>query len=135
MAFMNWDDRLSVGVKALDEQHKVLVESVNKLHTAMLKGQARSVVGELLNTLAKYTVDHFATEEKLMISTQYPDLALHKLQHQELTRQVGEHVARFDKGDITLSVGLLNFLSDWLVNHIQGDDKKYGPWLNSHGVK
>lgn len=134
MSFMNWSERLSVGVKSLDDQHIALVEMVNDLHTAMLKGQARAIAGDLLKKLANYTVEHFAYEEKLMAATAYSDLDAHKGQHEALTKQVVDYIARFEKGDITLSVQLLNFLSDWLVKHIQGEDQKYGPWLTSHGV-
>jgi hemerythrin len=134
MSFMNWSDRLSVKVKSIDDQHIALVGMVNDLHAAMLKGQARAIAGELLKKLANYTVEHFAYEEKLMASTAYADLATHKGLHEALTKQVMDYIARFEKGDITLSVQLLNFLSDWLVKHIQGEDQKYSPWLISHGV-
>jgi len=30
---------------------------------------------------------------------------------------------------------VLNFLRKWLLNHIQGSDKKYGPHLNAKGIK
>jgi hemerythrin len=82
-----------------------------------------------------YTRDHFAAEESMMGATNFPALATHQLKHRELTKQVEEFVGRFEKGDITLSVQLLNFLSDWLTNHIKGEDQKYGPWLNEHGIK
>jgi len=62
-------------------------------------------------------------------------LPAHRIVHRELTKQVEEYVGRYEKGDITLGVHLLNFLSDWLTKHIQGEDKKYGPWLNEHGVR
>lgn len=135
MAFMNWSDRYSVGIKLIDDQHMVLLSTVNDLHTAMKTGQAQSVAGQLLRTLVKYTVDHFATEERLMKSVQYPELQAHQRQHHDLTQQVDEFVKRFEKGDVTLSIGLLNFLSDWLATHILKDDKKYGPFLNAHGIK
>ncbi len=134
MAFMTWTDKLSVGVDTLDQQHKVLIETLNDLHAAMMKGQARAVAGKILNDLVKYTVDHFAAEEAMMEQAQYPALASHRLAHRELTKQVGDYVARFEKGDITLSVTLLNFLSDWLTKHIQGEDQKYGPCMHEHGV-
>jgi hemerythrin len=51
-----------------------------------------------------------------------------------LTKQVEDYVARFEKGDVAIGVDLLDFLSDWLTTHIQGEDKKYGPWLHEHGV-
>jgi hemerythrin len=135
MAFMTWNDKLSVGVQTLDNQHTVLIETLNDLHAAMMKGQARSVAGDILHNLVKYTVDHFAAEESMMEQTKYPGLATHCLMHRDLTEQVGDYVARFEKGDLTLGVHLLNFLSDWLTKHIQGEDQKYGPWMNERGVR
>lgn len=135
MAFMTWTDKLSVGVRTLDDQHTVLIETLNDLHAAMMKGQARAVAGQILNNLVKYTVDHFATEEAMMQQTEYPGLPAHMVKHHDLTQQVSDYLARYEKGDITLGVHLLTFLSDWLTNHIQGEDQKYGPWLNEHGVR
>ncbi len=135
MAFLTWSDKLSVGVETLDNQHKVLIETLNDLHAAMMKGQARSVAGKILNSLVEYTRDHFASEEAMMESAQYPALPAHRLMHRELTKQVEEYVGRYEKGDITLGVHLLTFLSDWLTKHIQGEDQKYGPCLNEHGIR
>lgn len=134
MAFITWTEKLSVGVQSFDNQHMVLIDTLNDLHTAMLKGQARAVAGKLLDTLVGYTRDHFASEEAMMEAAKYPALAMHSLKHRQLTKQVGDYVARFEKGDVAIAVDLLDFLSDWLTTHIQGEDKKYGPWLNEHGV-
>jgi hemerythrin-like metal-binding protein len=135
MALVVWTDQFSVGVKSVDDQHVVLCETLNDLHAAMLKGQARTITGPLLQRLVSYTVDHFSAEEALMEGANYPGLAMHRVKHRELTKQVGEYVARFEKGDITLSHHLLDFLSGWLTTHIQTTDKEYGPWLNEHGVR
>ncbi|MGB8260827.1 MAG: bacteriohemerythrin [Terracidiphilus sp.] len=135
MALLNWSEKYSVGVKSLDNQHTALVGTLNELHTAMLKGQAASVTGNLLRKLVEYTRNHFAQEEALMSRAGYPGLETHRTQHHELTKQVGEYVERYERGEITLNLHLLNFLRDWLANHIQKSDKEYGPWLNQHGVQ
>jgi hemerythrin len=135
MSFMTWNENLSVGVRVLDDQHTVLIETLNDLHAAMMKGQARAIAGKLLHSLVEYTRDHFVAEEQMMAATKYPGLAEHRIQHESLGKQVEEFVGRYERGDITISVHLLNFLSEWLTNHIQGDDRKYGPWLNEHGVR
>jgi hemerythrin-like metal-binding protein len=124
-----------VGVKTLDNQHIVLVDTLNKLHDAMMKGEAKTFAGPLLKMLVEYTHEHFATEEKMMTATKYPGLAPHVAKHRELTNQVGEFVTRYEKGEITLSVDLLKFLRDWLGTHILKEDHEYGPWMNEHGVR
>lgn len=135
MALLTWNSQYSVGVHALDEQHTGLFQALNELHDAMMKGQAQKLTGSLLNKLVDYTRKHFAAEEALMSRTGYPGIAAHREKHRELTRQVEEFVARYDKGEITLNVQLLNFLREWLTNHIEKADKEYGPWLNEHGVR
>ncbi|MDR3727226.1 MAG: bacteriohemerythrin [Terracidiphilus sp.] len=135
MALITWTEKLSVGVKSIDTQHAVLCETLNELHAAMMKGQARVLVGTLLRTLVDYTHHHFAAEEAMLAAANYPGLAPHRIKHRELTKQVEEYMARYEQGDVALSMPLLNFLSSWLTSHIQSTDKEYGPWLNQHGVR
>jgi hemerythrin len=135
MSLVVWTDKLSVGVKSFDDQHTVLFEVINDLHAAMMKGQARAVIGPLLHSLVAYTRDHFAAEEEMMEAAKYPALPTHRINHRDLTQQVEEFVRRYDRGDITLGVELSSFLSDWLANHILNTDQKYGPWLNELGVR
>jgi hemerythrin-like metal-binding protein len=134
MALMTFGQNFSVGVQAVDGQHKVLFDIINDLHAAMMKGQAQSMTGPLLKKLIEYTRNHFSAEEAMMASAKYPGIDAHKIKHRDLVKQVEDYSARFEKGEITLNLHLLNFLRDWLTNHIQKVDKEYGPWLNEHGV-
>jgi hemerythrin len=135
MALMTWDKKYSVGVKAIDSQHTVLFGLINDLHDAMLKGEAKSMTGQLLKKLADYTRTHFVEEEKMMESAKYPGLSAHQVKHRELIKQVEEYSARFARGEATLNLHLMNFLRDWLTKHILEVDHQYGPCLNNHGLK
>jgi hemerythrin len=135
MALMTWSDKYSVGVKALDSQHTVLFDIINDLHSAMMKGQAQNMTAPLLRKLVEYTHSHFSAEEAMLTNSKYPGLADHKLLHVELIKQVEDYAARFEKGEITLNVQLLNFLRDWLTNHILKVDHEYSDWLNKSGVR
>ena len=134
MALVTWTDNLSVGVKSIDDQHTVLFNTINDLHAAKMKGQARAIVGELLCTLLVYTRSHFSAEEEIMERAKYYALATHRVEHQNLTNQVEEYVHRYQLGDLSLSVDLADFLSNWLKNHILSTDQSYRHWLNAHGV-
>lgn len=134
MPLMTWSDKFSVGVKAMDNQHIALVNTLNELYEAMMKGQSKTITGPLLNKLVKYTQDHFAAEEKLMTSGKFPGLAQHVVKHKELIKQVGEFVVRFERGESALSSDLMKFLRDWLGTHILKEDHEYGPWLNKNGI-
>jgi hemerythrin-like metal-binding protein len=135
MALITWNDNLSVGVQSVDDQHLVLIETLNELHAAMMKGKARAIVGDLLKRLLEYTRNHFRDEEELMDKAQWAGLSQHKALHRELTKEVEDYIARFDHGDVTVSVDLSAFLSNWLTSHIQKVDQLYGPWLNSQGIR
>jgi len=135
MALITWSDQYSVGVKAIDKQHAGLVDALSGVQAGMMTGQGKTVTGPLLHRLVSYTHDHFNAEEAMMSAARYPGLADHKIKHRNLTEQVEEFVGRFEDGESTLSVPLMNFLRDWLTTHMLKEDKEYGPWLNQHGVQ
>jgi hemerythrin len=135
MALMTWSSKYSVGVQAMDKQHTILFGILNDLHDAMMKGQAKQLTGALLRKLVSYTREHFTAEEAVMAASGYAALAQHRVIHRDLTKQVDEFAARYERGESTLNLQLLNFLRDWLANHIQNEDQKYGPWVNEHGKR
>jgi len=132
---MTWNNSYSVGVLSLDAQHTVLFDILNELHAAMEAGHAGNLTGPILKKLVLYTSQHFAAEEGLLASTQYPGLEEHKLLHRDLINQIEDYSQRFEKGEITLNLHLLGFLREWLTDHILKVDHVYGPWLNEHGIK
>ncbi len=135
MPLMTWNERLSVGVKLLDDDHKKLVGMVNQLYDAIQGGKGKESMGPILDGLIDYTKVHFAHEEHLFVQTGYPASSAHKKEHDDLTRQVLDVQQKYKAGvNGTLSLEVMNFLKNWLVNHIQGSDQKYGPYLNSKGI-
>jgi hemerythrin-like metal-binding protein len=130
MALLQWNSNYSVGVDSMDRQHRKLFEILNELHAAMMKGEAQKITGELLRKLVAYTREHFTAEEALMATAGYSALAQHRIKHRDLIKQVDDLAARYERGENNLNLPLLNFLRDWLTNHIQQEDKLYGPSLN-----
>jgi hemerythrin-like metal-binding protein len=131
---ITWDDSFSVNIAEIDEQHKKLVSMVNELNEAMKQGKGNEVIGEILDGLVEYTVTHFATEENLFDTYGYPQTLIHKKIHSDFVAKVSDFKGQFDKGAIMLSMDVMNFLSDWLVAHIKGEDQKYSGFLNEKGL-
>ena len=131
---MEWSPAFSVKVRKFDDQHKKLVVLVNQLHDAMKAGQGNAILGVVLQSLISYTATHFKEEEQVMQANGYPDLARHKDMHQKLVSQVLDLQKKFQAGGDVLTMTVLSFLKDWLVSHIQGEDKKYGVFLNAKGI-
>jgi len=133
--FMPWSNSLSVNIVQIDDQHKKLVAMVNELHRAMKLKKSNSVIGSILDRLADYTVTHFGTEETLFARYGYPEEKAHVEIHRKLVAQVVDVQKKFKAGEAMVSMELMSFLKDWLINHIQGTDKKYSSFLREHGVK
>lgn len=134
MSLVAWKEGYSVNIKEIDAQHQKLVSILNELHSAVLAGKGKEVLGTVLDGLIQYTVTHFKTEEYYFDKFNYPETELHKKQHLELVEQVTELKLKFDAGENIFTIDLMNFLKDWLQEHIVGSDKKFGPFLNSKGV-
>lgn len=135
MALLTWQDKYSVGIKQIDDQHKQLITMINELNDAMLAGKGKDVLMTVLNKLAGYCVSHFALEEKLFDTHTYPETADHKDKHNKMTAKVKALIGEVQSGKSTVSIEVMNFLKNWLDKHIMETDKKYGPYLNSKGVK
>lgn len=132
---LEWDESFSTGIRTFDEQHKTLFRMVNDLHDAMQQKRTKEAIGQILKGLADYTVNHFADEEKAFAQAHYPDEQQHKRLHKDLVDQVVALIGKFQSGETILSQEVIEFLQGWLINHIKGQDKLYGPHLIKNGVK
>ena len=73
----------SVDIQKIDEQHKKFISLINVLHDAMLQGKTEEVVGPVLKELQQYVIFHFKSEESWMELYHYPDMNMHKFEHEE----------------------------------------------------
>jgi methyl-accepting chemotaxis protein len=132
--FFAWNNSYSVGCATMDQEHKRLVEMINNLYSAMRQGKGNKAVGPILDGLVDYTATHFRHEEQLMRETGYGACEEHKREHDNLTRQVLEIQAKC-RAHAVLSLEVMSFVKDWLVNHIQRSDKRYGPHMVKKGIR
>lgn len=135
MALIKWDSSFSVNVELIDKQHQMLVKMINELYDAMRSGKEKEALQKLINRLSDYAAMHFAAEEHYFDIFGYPDSEAHKKAHSDFERKVAKFENEFDQGRQSLSREIMNFLGDWLVEHIKGSDMKYSPFLNERGLK
>ncbi|MDW7645240.1 MAG: bacteriohemerythrin [Desulfuromonadales bacterium] len=135
-AFMEWNDKISVGIEEIDEQHKQLLDLINRLYSAMVSGEQKlQVAKDVLNELMQYTIVHFAVEESLFRIFNYPDYEEHCAHHYKLREQVIDINRKVQSGEKMVTPELLVFLRKWLTNHIMVEDKAYAPVLLERGLK
>ncbi len=135
MTLVEWNQKMSVGVSIIDDEHKKLVGMLNELHDAIDAKQTDEVLGKVLDKMVAYTVYHCKHEESLFARSDYADATQHAKEHADLTKQVLDMQKRCQDGaTATLSTELLNFLKIWLLAHILRSDKKFVPHLKAIGI-
>lgn len=136
MALIEWnEEKFTVKVPSVDEQHKKLVEIINKLHDSMLTGTSKNTLKEVISELLDYTQKHFTYEEELQQKAGYLDFEDHKKMHDAFVDKVISFQEKYLKGEIFLSIDIINFLKDWLIHHILDADKQYVDSMVSKGFQ
>lgn len=134
MALLSWDQSFSVEVAELDGHHRKLFSLINTLHDAMRAGKGRTIVEQIAAELSDYTQAHFRAEEALMERTNYPALPGHRAEHQRFIARVAEIKKDLDAGTGGNAVEVLEFLKDWVAEHIKKVDRNYSAHLNANGI-
>jgi hemerythrin-like metal-binding protein len=132
---VEWKEAYSVGIQALDDDHKRLLSLLDKFQTAYAYHTGDEFERQALNELVDYTKTHFAREELLLEQHGYPDLEAHKQEHREMIAKVDHFTGIYaEKGHAALGE-VSQYLKDWLINHINGTDKQYTSFLQEKGVR
>ena len=135
MPKVEWSNELSVNVAVFDNEHKKLVDILNKLYDAMSQGQGQQAMATVLVELADYTKTHFAHEENAMEKYGYPGLTEQKKAHELFVNKLNETQTQYNSGSVTISVNMFNFLFSWIENHIKKMDSGYSEFFNKLGVQ
>ena len=125
MAYINWTSDLDTGIHEIDVQHRRIVDYINRLNDARMRGD-RTEIGSVIEETIDYTLSHFAFEEALMVDAGYLYSGPHKRVHELFTKRVMDFRTRFDSGE-SVADELHAMLSRWLINHILKEDHHYVP--------
>lgn len=126
-ARVEWREEFSLGIVPIDDDHKRLIRIINRAYTLAENGANHEALADILSELLAYTRDHFRREEEVMGICGYPGLANHCQVHQLLTKQVEDKHRDFERGCLSIQE-LVAFLTNWLIDHIQGMDQAIIPY-------
>ena len=129
-----WDPDYSLGIDAMDEDHRKLVELINELTVGLTSERPARHPELTLEALARQAQNHFANEERLMRKHHYPEMLQHKAEHAKLMGQVQTLHAAVRAGRMALSKELVTFLEHWVVSHMMGMDKSLAAFLAACGA-
>ena len=124
MAGIQWGLDYYTGLPEVDRQHQWLFALINRLHEA--KSQQPEMIDHAFVELRDYVRDHFALEEQLMAEAQVDaeHQARHLAAHEGFAVRLNELWQARAAGSESATDELLEFLTDWLVQHILHTDRK-----------
>ena len=125
MEKIHWKDEYSLGLEKVDRQHQHMIEIVNKIIEQSGLSDDSELVSETLTEMINYAREHFTDEEVLMQQYGYPDIELHKKQHDYFITTTAELAISFMDNQHTTGDEIAEFLILWLLNHILKSDMKY----------
>lgn len=131
MAFVEWKESYSVGMPDIDQQHRILIEIINRLHDAMRTGSAHANIVRVVDELLEYTSVHFNYEERMIAAAGYPGTAEHARKHRAMVAQVEAFADRVRTARASTPLRLMEFLNGWLTQHILSTDMAYSESLLS----
>jgi len=125
---VRWNELMSVGVPALDADHRFLLTLINHLDRAIGDRDEYLVVGSVLRGVEDYAAIHFAREERLMLMCGFPQFSRHRQTHRGFVKTLRDLRERHDL-ERTGAKTCLEFLHHWLIDHICSSDMSYRSWL------
>ena len=131
MALLQWKDQYSVGIDAVDHEHKELITLINLLHDELKsKGDVisiRAFFGDLFTGISA----HFALEERFMREHRYDQFSQHKADHERLLDEIRDIMDDFEDDEIA-SAELGTKLDAWFSRHFETHDARLHKALGSH---
>ncbi len=131
--FFKWSSYYDVNIPAIDEQHRELVNMLNRLFVAISKREGEKIIAEILDALMIYTKTHFSLEERLMKEAHYHDVEAHTREHKKLLNDLEVLARKYLVDERPIYFEMLSFLRSWLREHILGSDMKYSIALQAAG--
>ena len=123
---IQWNDSYRIGHADIDAQHEELFRRANQF----LVANGKPALLAFAISLYKYTRQHFAQEEELMRSINYPDYEKHRLQHEALVNRL-EVLSGNITDDAVNKAEFEEFTSYWLLKHIASSDTKLAAYIDS----
>ena len=133
---VQWTEKLSVGVRELDQQHQQMIKLLNRLISAQgTIGTHSETISDVLMEMTRYAQTHFKTEERLMKAYGYPGLEKQKIKHRVFRKKTVDFSTATTFGVDFIPEALLEYLGDWLTHHILEDDMAYRLFFKDKGVE
>ena len=122
---IEWTESLATGNMDIDNQHKELFRRFDTLLNACNQSKGKEEVYNTLLFLDDYIHSHFAMEEQLQKSINYPHYSQHKEQHESFIGDLNKLKEQFAEGGVSLPLLIKTnqTLVNWFIKHIHALDQ------------
>ena len=131
MAYFEWRSEIELGHPLIDAQHRKLLSLGEAVVEPLINSKEHQPGATQLQALIDFAQEHFAFEESLMRTAGYPENELHAKFHTSLLAELNAYCAKVQQGQNTNPAGLISFLWNWLVLHIDSADRQLVAWVKS----
>ena len=129
MDLIKWRASYETGIAEMDEEHKQIIEIVNRLYRMLRGAEDTDDLKSIYTTLAEYSEQHFKHEEELLQKHNYPGMEEQGQSHEEFVNKLQEIRDDLEANDAKAIPEVYKFLREWWIGHIVESDKEYGPFL------
>ncbi|MBN1252142.1 MAG: bacteriohemerythrin [Bacteroidales bacterium] len=131
---INWSDSFSIGLNIIDQQHRKWIDFINSLYKSFKNDAPAKDISEDILKLLDYTDYHFGFEEKYLEDFKCNSGNDHKKNHEKFVSTIKKFQAQFSDGNYDAVYKIIVFLNNWVITHIQGDDKAYVECFKLNGL-
>jgi hemerythrin len=132
MGLIEWKSHYSVGIEAVDHEHRELIDLINEVHERLVAGAGKPDVSAFLGEIFRGISAHFALEEKFMRDHRYDQLDEHKLAHEQLLEDIRDIMDGYEADPEGNARQLSQRLDDWFTLHFKTHDARLHHRLGSH---
>ena len=124
---IRWGNPYMLGIKLIDDQHKKILQFARNVTKYCPKNEEEEYAyfKEVVLQVVEYIKIHFATEEGVMLATQFPGYDEHKKAHENFILTVIKSIKDYEAGNKQVIVNFSNYVRKWILSHITLLDVKY----------
>lgn len=126
MVLVPWRDDYSVGAKSVDDEHKELIDRINRLYDQLMVEEEPQAVSTIFGALINAITEHFVREERYMRERGYDTLPQHREDYERLLDDIRTFFDEFDRNEEAGRGDLAMRLDDWLLGHFETHDARLG---------
>jgi hemerythrin-like metal-binding protein len=121
---LEWNERYSVGIPAVDHEHREIIELINTLVGRIVESPASEENLEYLGEIYARIAAHFALEEKIMREAGYDEYADHSSDHGRLLDDIREMMDEYEDRRAFDAEAFVERLDRWFGDHFRTRDAR-----------